>query len=320
VSAELDALPEQPLDPALLSPPESLFRLGPGDTLQIEVMGDLATEATATVGPDGMIYYYILPGVDVWGLTLSQARDRLGQELQKFIREKPVVALTLLTVSSQRIWLLGRLNSPGVYALEGPTSLLDAVAGAGGLEVNTPAGGEYSETADLSRSFLIRGGHLIPVDFQRLLRGGDLSQNVYLQPDDFIFVPSLSSSQVHVLGAVLQPRSERMSGSLTVVEAIALAGGTVPGACLPNVAILRGSLTHPEIAIVAVDSVLHGKAPDVRLEPGDIVYVPYKPERVLLRYANLIIDTFVRTVGVNEGAYTINSKAQPLTVGVNLSP
>ena len=145
VSAELDALPEQPLDPALLSPPESLFRLGPGDTLQIEVMGDLATEATATVGPDGMIYYYILPGVDVWGLTLSQARDRLGQELQKFIREKPVVALTLLTVSSQRIWLLGRLNSPGVYALEGPTSLLDAVAGAGGLEVNTPAGGEYSE-------------------------------------------------------------------------------------------------------------------------------------------------------------------------------
>ena len=111
-----------------------------------------------------------------------------------------------------------------------------------------------------------------------------------------------------------------MSGSLTVVEAIALAGGTVPGACLPNVAILRGSLTHPEIAIVAVDSVLHGKAPDVRLEPGDIVYVPYKPERVLLRYANLIIDTFVRTVGVNEGAYTINSKAQPLTVGVNLSP
>ena len=216
--------------------------------------------------------------------------------------------------------MLGRLNNPGVYALGGPTSLLDAVAGAGGFGVSAQAGGSYSEAADLSRSFLIRGGHIVPVDFEKLIRDGDLSQNVYLQPDDFIYVPSLRSSEVHVLGAVLQPRSERMAGPLTLVQAIALAGGTVPGACLPNVAILRGSLVHPQIAIVAVNQVLKGKASDVRLEPGDIVYVPYVPERTLIRYANLILDTFVRTVGVNEGAYTISSKAQPLTVGVNLTP
>jgi polysaccharide export outer membrane protein len=158
------------------------------------------------------------------------------------------------------------------------------------------------------------------VDFQRLLREGDLSQNVYLQADDFIYVPPLKSSQVHILGAVLQPRSERMSGSLTVIQAIALAGGTVPDACLPNVAILRGSLAHPQIAIVAVNDVLQGKAPDVRLDPGDIVYVPYTPQRVLERYVTLILDTFVRTVGVNEGAYMISSKAKPVSVGVNLSP
>jgi polysaccharide biosynthesis/export protein len=71
---------------------------------------------------------------------------------------------------------------------------------------------------------------------------------------------------------------------------------------------------------VAVDQVLHGRAPDVRLEPGDIVYVPYSPDRVLVRYVNLILDTFVRTVGVNEGAYAINSKATPVSVGVNLTP
>jgi len=320
VTADVSAPQEQPLDPALLQPPESAYRLGPGDTLEVEMLGDPGTKTTVTVGPDGRIYYNILPGVDVWGLTLPQARDRIGDELKKFIREKPIVALTLRTVSSEQVWVLGRLNTPGVYALGGPTTLLDAMSRAGGLEVDTPAGGSYSEPADLSRSFLVRGGHMVPVDFQRLLRDGDLSQNVYLQPDDLILVPSLRSAQVHVLGAVLQPRTERMSGSLTVIQAIALAGGTVPGACLPNVAVLRGSLTHPEIAIVAVNLVLHGKAPDVRLETGDIVYVPYKPERVLLRYVNLILDTFVRTVGVNEGAYTVNSKAQPLTVGVNLAP
>jgi protein involved in polysaccharide export with SLBB domain len=320
VGAELKSMPVQPLDPALLRPPETSFRLGPGDVLEIEEMGDLATQATVVVGPDGRIYYNILPGIDVWGLTLHEASGRLGDELGKYVREKPVVTLVLRSVVSQQVWVLGRLGKPGVYALGGPTSLLDAFAEAGGLGVNNPAGGSYSEAADLSRSFLVRDGHLVPVDFQRLLGDGDISQNVYLWPNDFIFVPSLRSAEIHILGAVLQPRSERTGGSLTLVQAIALAGGTVPGACLSNVAILRGSLVHPQIAIVAVNQVLHGKAPDVRLEPGDIVYVPYVPERVLLRYVNLILDTFVRTVGVNEGAYTINSKAQPISVGVNLSP
>jgi len=320
VTADLNVLPAESFDPSLLQPSESVFHLGPGDRLEIELIGDITTRTTVTVGPDGKIYYNILPGLDVWGLTLPEARDRLGDELTKYIREKPVVTLALRSVASQRVWVLGRLGSPGVYSLARPTSLLDAVAEAGGPAVNTPAGGMYSEAADLSRAFLIRNGHIVPVDFQRLLRDGDLSQNVYLQPDDFIFMPSLRSAQVHVLGAVLQPRSERMSGSMTVVQAIALAGGTVPHACLPNVAILRGSLVHPQIAIVAVNQVLRGNAPDVRLEPGDIVYVPYSPERVLTRYANLILDTFVRTVGVNEGAYTVNSKASPISIGVNIAP
>ncbi len=112
-----------------------------------------------------------------------------------------------------------------------------------------------------------------------------------------------------------------MPGSLTVIQSIALAGGTAPGACLPNVAILRGSLAHPEIAIVDVRQVLKGKAPDVRLEPGDIVYVPYAADRrILTEYMNLILDTFVRTVGVNVGAYAVSGTSQPISIGVNIAP
>jgi polysaccharide export outer membrane protein len=320
VSADFNVPPTQSVDPALLQPSEAAYRLGPGDKLEIEVMGDTGTRTTVTVGPDGKIYYYILPGLDVWGLTLAGATDRIGDNLKKYVREKPAVSLTLRAAASQRVWVLGRLSNPGVYPLGGPTSLLDVVVEAGGLGSNTPAGGVAAEDADLPRSFLIRDGHLVPVDFQRLLRDGDLSQNVYLEAGDFIYVPPLRSGQVHVLGAVLQPRSERMTGSLTVIQAIAMAGGTVPDACLPSVAILRGSLAHPQIAIVAVNQVLTGKAPDVRLEPGDIVFVPYTPQRVLERYVTLILDTFVRTVGVNEGAYAISSKSKPVSVGVNLSP
>ena len=318
-TADLNAVPAPALDPALLRPAATDFRLGPGDQLDIELTGDISTLATVTVGPDGRIYYYILPGLDVWGMTLSQASDRVAEAMNKFVRGKPSVMLVLRSVASQQVWLMGRLSSPGVYSLGRPTTLLDAVAQAGGLAVSNPAGGTPSESADLSRSFLIRDGHLVPVDFERLLRDGDLSQNVYLQPGDFVFMPSLQSAQVHVVGAVVQPRSVRMAGSLTLIQAIALAGGSDPQAYLQNVAILRGSLSHPQIAVVAVDKVLLGRAPDVRLEPGDIVYVPYSPNRVLNRYVMLILDTFVRTVGVNEGAYAITDKATPVSIGVNIN-
>jgi polysaccharide export outer membrane protein len=317
--ADMTAPAAAPLDPALLQPATTDFHIGPGDRLEIETMGDISTLATVTVGPDGRIYYYILPGIDVWGLTLPQAREAVAEAMNKFVRAKPSVMLVLQSVASQQVWLMGRLSSPGVYSLGRPTSLLDAVAQAGGLAVSNPAGGTPSESADLSRSFLIRNGHLVPVDFERLLRDGDLSQNIYLQPGDFVFMPSLRSAQVHVVGAVVQPRSVRMAGSMTLIQAIALAGGSEPQAYLQNVAILRGSLAHPQIAVVAVDKVLLGRAPDVRLLPGDIVYVPYSPNRVLVRYMNLILDTFVRTVGVNEGAYAITDKATPVSIGVNIN-
>jgi hypothetical protein len=111
-----------------------------------------------------------------------------------------------------------------------------------------------------------------------------------------------------------------MAGSLTVIQAIALCAGTAPQACLENVAILRGSMAQPQIAIVRVDQILKGQAPDVKLEPGDILYVPYNPERIMSRYVNLILDTFARTVGINAGARIVSGNSTPIGIGVTVSP
>ncbi len=317
--ALVSVAPAQQLDPAWLRPGVDPFRLGPGDKLEIEVIGDANTRATVTVGPDGKIYYYILPGLDVWGLTLTETRAALGRDLQRFLREQPVVAVALRAVASQRVWLLGRINTPGVYVLGGPTTLLDAVAQGGGLSAaaaDAVATGA-TDSADLSRAFVIRQGKRLPVDFQKLLREGDLSQNIYLEADDFIFVPARLTAEIHVLGAVAHPQSQRMSGPLTVAQAVALAGSTVPDAMVANVAILRGSLTEPQIAIVDLGAIVRGRTPDVRLEPGDIVYVPFTPYRTLNRYVDLILDTFARTVGVNAGARAAGGTVSP--VGVNVT-
>src|SRR4051795_9522684 len=60
------------LDPELLRPPQDLFVLGPGDQIDIEILGKAASRTTSTVGLDGKIYYSFLPGIDVWGLPLSK--------------------------------------------------------------------------------------------------------------------------------------------------------------------------------------------------------------------------------------------------------
>jgi polysaccharide export outer membrane protein len=294
------------IDPGWLKPPTDPFTLGPGDRLEIELIDDITSRTLATVGPDGKIYFSLLPGIDVWGLTLPQAQARLEKELTQFYKQQPRVALTLRGVESRRVWLLGRLQTPGVYYMTNSPTLLEAVALAGGTlsYVGTrdlSASTSTDEMADLRRSFIIRKGHLLPVDFERLITQGDLSQNIYLEPDDFIYFPPATARQVYVMGAVGQPRAVPYRQGMTMAAAVADSFGTVKDAYLSHVAIVRGSLSEPKIALVDYRDVVKGAARDVVLEPNDIVYVPYAPYRYLNKYADLIVGTFVSSVAINEG-------------------
>ncbi len=317
------------VDRDLLQPPVEPFTLGPGDRLEIEVVGDVASRSRLVVGPDGKIYFYVLPGIDVWGLSLVDTQSLLSRELQKFVRSPQPIAITLRGVESQRIWMLGRLGTPGVYPLVGPTTLLEAISLAGGpvsassfTSLTNASGlgsrGATDEAADLNRSFVIRQGRVMPVDFNRLLREGDLSQNIYLRPDDFVYLPSAAAQEVHVLGAVRQSKVVNYTNKLTLTQAVANAGGPVKDAYITQVAVVRGSLTNPQMAVVDYKAVMHGQAPDFLLEPQDIVYVPYTPYRTLNRYANLVLDSFARAVGANEGARAVTDDTSPVAVNIGV--
>lgn len=290
-----------------LQPPCEPFRLGPGDHVELEIIGREGTLASTFVCPDGKIYYDLLPGVDVWGMTLDEARQALAKGLSKFY-SNPQLSFSLQDIKSKRVWVLGRLNRSGIYPLTGPTTIIEAISKAGGLFTSRFTG-TTEELADLNHSFIVRNGELLPVNFQKLLRSGDTAQNIYLQPDDFIYLPSTLSSQVYVLGAVNSPRPigfmDRMSLSMAVAKAL----GTQAEAQLTQVAIVRGSMSEPKIAIVDLKAILTGRAPDVMLEARDIVYVPFSPYRTLERYAKLITDTFARTVAANEGGHAVRGSS-----------
>jgi len=303
------------LNPELLRPGNAPFTLGPGDRLEIEILSTLNSRAVTSVGPDGKVYYYLLPGMDVWGLTLAATHDLLQKELGKYLTD-PQLTITLREVSSKHVWLLGRMARPGVYPMAAPMTLLESIALAGGT-ANSGTVVTLQDLADLRHSFVMRQGQFLPVDFSRLLREGDTSQNIYLQPDDFVYVPSASSQQVYVLGAVRAPRAVPYTDGMTLVSAMAGGSGAstvdwltpgpsygvVPDAYLSHVAIVRGSLSNPQMTVVDYGAIIKGGARDVALEPGDIIYVPNTPYATLKRYLNTIVNTFITTVAANEGIY-----------------
>jgi protein involved in polysaccharide export with SLBB domain len=212
--------------------------------------------------------------------------------------------------------MLGRLTRPGIYPLTGPTTLLESLAQAGG-PARSASQITTEELSDLRHSFVIREGQFLPVNFDRLLRHGDMSQNIYLRPGDFVYVPFALANEVYVMGAVRSPRAIPYVDHMTLVSAMSGASGavtydildTIAGdegvltrdAYLSHVAIVRGSLTEPQVTIVDYGAIIKGKALDVPLEPGDIIYVPNSPYTTLKRYVNLIVNTFSSTVAANEG-------------------
>ena len=253
-------------------------------------------------------------------MTLADTRALIERELLKYIKEQPQVSVTLHGVESQRVWLLGRLNKPGVYPMPAPMTLIEALSLAGGPSSSSSplaslgggpvSSGSSEEIADLRRSFVMRDGQMLPVDFHRLVKEGDMSQNIYLRPDDFVYVPSAIARDVFVLGAVLQPRPVVYRRRMSLVAAIANAQGTIKDAYLS------------QIAIVDYKEIVKGKAPDVLLEPGDIVYVPFTPYRTLIKYADLIVRSFVQTIAINEGARAVSRNVNPVgvNIGVGASP
>jgi protein involved in polysaccharide export with SLBB domain len=298
------------LDPHLLEVPTRMFTLGPGDRVELELIGDPASRTTTVVAPDGKLYFNLLPGADVWGLTLMEAKAQLENSFTNYVREQPHVAITLRSVDSKHVWILGCVQAPGIYAMATPMTLLESVSAAGGtLSMTTfrdqSAAGIGEELADLKRSFVLRHGKLLPVDFSRLFYEGDFSQNIYLEPDDFIYVPAAAARDVFVLGAVTQPRPVPYMEGMTVASAVAGAYGTLPDAYVSQVAVVRGSLSKPQLTIVNYRKVIRGEAPDFLLKPHDIVYVPFSPYRFLKRYVEVILNTFVTASAINAGAYAV---------------
>jgi protein involved in polysaccharide export with SLBB domain len=274
--------------------------LGPGDVLTIALVDMPETlHVDVPVGPDGRLSYLQAPNVMAAGLTIDELRAKLEDELKKFY-QNPRTVVTPVAFRSKRYFVMGAVANKGVYLFDRPTTVIEAIARAGGLETGLYAS-KTVEVADLPRSFLVRNGQRMPVDFERLFQRGDLSQNVALEPEDYLYFASASGNDIYILGEVLSPGSMVFTTRPTVLNAIASRGGFTTRAFKTRVLVVRGSLEHPQPFVVDTARILAGKEKDFPLQPHDIVYVGQSPWVIAGEVIDLAAKSFVQSL-VIEGA------------------
>jgi len=286
------------VSPAQRAQWQQKLTLGPGDVLNLGLYGEPQLDATEMpIGPDGRISYLEAQGVMAAGLSVDEFRERLNEELGKF-RRSPQAIVVPVVYRSKKYFVLGRVMQRGAYPLDRPITLLEAVGRAGGMETGLSADRSMVELADLSRAFISRGGRQLPVNFERLFQEGDLTQNVTLEPNDYIYFPAADQKEVFVLGAVLTPGAYQYTQNTGALGAVAARGGFGPRAWQGKILVVRGGLNQPQTFEVNAHEILSAQKPDVQLQPRDIVYVSERPWARAEEILDLAAQAFITSATV----------------------
>jgi polysaccharide export outer membrane protein len=249
----------------------ALLKLGAGDLLEVNVYNVPELSTKARVSTSGDIYLPLIDYVHVEGLTQEEAQGLIEKRLSDggFVRS-PHVTIFVDEAFSQGITFIGEVAKPGIYPEAGDHKLYEMISQAGGF------------TASASRKIaIIRKGqpNAIRIDLPRNL-ADDLSGNVEVLPGDTVTVPR--APIIYVVGDVTRPSGLLVdNGTLTVLQAIALAGGTNHTAKMGGVRIIRKTPAGMTETPVQLKKMLEAKTPDLTLQADDILFVPVSAGRVV---------------------------------------
>ncbi len=154
------------------------YVIGAQDVLMIKVWREMDFTGPYTVRPDGKISMPLVGDVQASGLTPERLGEQLKQALSNFINS-PDVSVSLQTVGSKKFYITGEVNRAGEYTLATPTKVFDALSNAGG----------FRDFANKKKIIIIRGTERIKFNYQDILKGKNLEQNIFLENGDTIVVP-----------------------------------------------------------------------------------------------------------------------------------
>lgn len=226
-------------DPAALVSDD--YVLGPGDQLKIDVWGSIEGNHLVTLDRSGELVLPKVGVINLWGQTLAQARATIQRQIAKIFKNFEF-NVTMGSMRSIQVYLVGEAQRPGTYTLSALSTVLTALSSAGG----PTARGSLRDVR-----LLRQGKTVAEIDFYDFFRSGDKGRDVRLQAGDTIFVPIVGPT-VGVAGNVRRPALYELKGGETLAQVLDLAGGIVPSAYLQKVQIERLE-AHKQRTVLDVD-------------------------------------------------------------------
>jgi polysaccharide biosynthesis/export protein len=241
------------------------YRIGAGDVLRVDVFARPEVSGRHVVGPDGRITMPLIGVVPVGDATRQEAVQALNTRLQAYFSQ-PVTTLGVEEYTSNHVTVLGRVERAGVLRFPRVPTLAEVLASAGAMPI-------LDKTATLTRGAIMRGrDKLIWIDLKAMLNG-DLAYNIQMKKGDVVFIPDSSETAVYVLGAVAKPGSYRLTPRMTLLDALAQAGGATENAQGGRIGVYRAGAQRVEVFDFAA-LVDPNRSVNFALEDGDVVYLP----------------------------------------------
>jgi len=174
---------EKAAAPATAKPADPAYLIGTDDILGINVWHEAEMSRAVPVRPDGKISLPLAGEFQAAGLTPAQLEEAIRTKLQTLM-QNPQVTVMVQEVRSQRFSIMGEVNRPGAYPLNGKMSVLEAIAAAGGLR-------DFAKT---KKMYILRRANdgtttRVKVNYKGLMEGKLDDPAMTLQPRDTVVVP-----------------------------------------------------------------------------------------------------------------------------------
>jgi polysaccharide export outer membrane protein len=237
----------------------------------------------------GTIHLPDLGAIEVGGLALQEAKEKIQSLYNSQIRDMEVF-ITYRDRIARKVELAGMVSISSV-PVDGKIRLFDVLS-----KANVPA------SANLFKSYVIRCGKLLPVDLVKLLKEGDMCQNIVMRGGDKIYIAEPSAASLMVMGEVSCERVINLpAGSMPLRHALAEAGGIPYTGDKSYIQIIRGSIAKPKIYTLSWEHVIHLPNDSLLLMPGDIVFVAAKPITEWNRFISQLLPSFGGLEAVRSG-------------------